>query len=183
MRVAGRAGQAALDVVAPAGLLLGHVERSRLMQDMHLERPAARVGRRLQAAARVERDRVLGVVVIVGPRERHDAGAHEAAEVVDVAVGLVGVHATAEPDDRLHAEEVAQAAFDLVAAQLRVAVAVEQALLRHEARALAVDVDRAAFQHERRAVAVGALDLQHLRATGRRGPTGSRGRRRAHPRR
>ena len=114
------------------GLLLGHVQRPGLVQDVHLERPAARVGRRLQAAARVERDRVLRVALVVGPRQRDDAGPHEAAEVVDVAVGLVVVHAAAEPDHPLDAEVVAQAALDLVAAQLRIAVGVEQALLGDE---------------------------------------------------
>ena len=56
--------------------------------------------------------------------------------------------AAPEPDDALDAEVVAQPRLDLVARQRRVAVLVEQALLRGDQRPLAVHGDRAALEHE-----------------------------------
>ncbi len=105
---------------------------------------------------------MLGVGLVLGPGQQHDAGPGEAGEVVDVAVGLVFVDAAAEPDHLLGAEVLVQRRLDLLARELGVAVAVEQALLGDQHRALAVDVDRAALEHDRRPVAVGCFDLEHL---------------------
>ena len=69
--------------------------------------------------------------------DRHDgARRDEAREVVDVTVRVVALDAVAEPDDLGHAERVAQHALDVRAAQRRVAVRVQQALLGREQRAL-----------------------------------------------
>jgi hypothetical protein len=105
---------------------------------------------------------VLRVGAIVAPCEHHDTGAHEAGEVVDVAVRLVVDDAAPEPDDALGAEVVAQHALDLAARKRGVAVGVEQALFCCQHSALAVDVDRAALEHDRCAVALDAFDFEHL---------------------
>ncbi len=78
-----------------------------------------------------------------------------------MAVGLVGEDAATEPDDLLGTEVVAQMSLDLLARELRVAVAVQQTLLGGQSRALAVDVDRSALEHQRRPVALGALRFQY----------------------
>ena len=92
------------------------------------KRAAAGVGRGFEPLARVAGDRVLGVVLVVGPGQQHDPGPGEAGEVVDVAVGLVFEDAGAEPDHLLGAEVVEQDPLDLLLGELRVAVRVEQAL-------------------------------------------------------
>ena len=106
---------------------------------------------------------MLGIGRVLDPGQEDDAGAGEAGEVVDVAVGLVLEDAVAEPDHLLGAEVVVERRLDRGAVELRVAVRVQQALLGGQHRALAVDVDRAALEHERGAVAAVAFDLEHLR--------------------
>jgi len=107
--------------------------------------------------------RVVRVVGVVGPGQQHFARADEAAEVVDVAVGFVVEQAVGQPDDAVDRQVLAQDRLDLLAGQLRVAVAVEQALLGGDQRAFAVDVDRAALEHETfGAIAIAVLDLEDL---------------------
>lgn len=48
---------------------------------------------------------------------------------------LVTVHAERDPDDDLHVEVAAQVVLDLTAAQVRVVIGVQQALLRRQQRA------------------------------------------------
>ena len=106
---------------------------------------------------------VVRVVLVVGPGQQHLAGTHVAAEVVDVAVGLVVVEAVRQPDDALHRKVVAQGPLDLRLAQVRVAVVVEQAFLGGDQRAFAVDVDRAALEDEVVGAVAGApFDLEDL---------------------
>ena len=115
--VAGPARLRPLGGVDPGGLLGASSQRAGGGEEDDLERAAAGVGRRFEPLARVARDRVLGVGLVVGPGQQHDPGPGEAGEVVDVAVGLVLEDAGAEPDDLLGAEVVEQAALDLLAAR------------------------------------------------------------------
>ncbi len=62
----------------------------------------------------------------------------------------------AQPDDLVHAEPGFQLVLDLLAAELRVTVRVEQALLGRDQRALSVDRDRPALEHQARADALDA---------------------------
>ena len=98
---------------------------------------------------------------------RPDAGdlarADEAGHVVDVAIGLLGIDAVAQPEDLLAAEIVAEHALDGAAVHVGVASLGQQAHLGREHGALAVDVDGAALEHEALgAVGIDALDLADL---------------------
>ncbi len=143
-------------------LFLGAVERARLGQLPHFQLATLGVDRRFQHLEGGHGALVLGIVLIVSPVQGHFTRAHEAAHVVDVAVGLVHVDALVQPDKALHAQIVAQVRFDLRFAQVRIAVFVEQALGGGQAGAFAVDVDGAPFQNERRVVAIHAVLCQHL---------------------
>jgi hypothetical protein len=80
--------------------------------------------------------------------EEHLARPRERGDEVDVPVGVTVLdEALAEPDDPIDAEEVAQAGLDLVLAEVRVAVGVEQALLGGQRRPGSVDDDRPALEH------------------------------------
>ena len=82
---------------------------------------------------------------------RHGQGqppfAHEAGEIVDMAVGMVADQPLAEPQQAVDAERLVQSHLDIRARQRRVAVDVEQAFLGRDAKSGAVDVDPAAFEH------------------------------------
>ena len=65
-----------------------------------------------------------------------------------MAIGMVVDETFPEPEDPIEAEIRRQPGFDFRLAQPRVAVRIEQALLRRHHDALAVDVDRAAFEHQ-----------------------------------
>src|SRR5690606_27248270 len=107
--------------------------------------------------------RVVGVVHVIGPGQQHFARAYIAAEIVDVAVGLVVEQAIRQPDHFVHAQVLGEYLLDLLAGEVRVAVLVEQAFPGGDQGAFAIDVDRAAFQHEAfGAVARAALDLEDL---------------------
>jgi hypothetical protein len=73
----------------------------------------------------------------------HFTRTHEAAHVVDVAVGLVHVDAFVQPDKAGDTQIVAQVSFDLLFGQVRVAVFVEQALGGGQAGAFAIHMDGA----------------------------------------
>ncbi|MNO64267.1 hypothetical protein D3C76_549930 [compost metagenome] len=80
-----------------------------------------------------------------------------------MAVGFVVVQAVRQPDHGVDRQVLAQHRLDLFAAQVRVAVAVEQAFLGGDHGAFAVHVDRATFQHEALGlVALAALHFQYL---------------------
>ncbi|MNE05358.1 hypothetical protein D3C80_979180 [compost metagenome] len=103
----------------------------------------------------------MGIVLVVGPVQGHFTRAHEAAHIVDVAVGFIHIDAFIQPDKALHPQIVAKQRFDLLLAQVRVAVLVEQALGGGHAGAFTIDMDGAPFQNERRVVAIHAVLLQH----------------------
>jgi hypothetical protein len=105
---------------------------------------------------------MLRVARVIGPRERDDAGLHEAGEVVDVAAGLVFDDPVPQPDDDAHSQVVAQISFDLGLRESRIAIRIQQALFGDESGTLAVHMNRAAFVDERRAITRAAFDLEHL---------------------
>src|SRR4029077_18560016 len=75
-------------VAQDAGRLLrAHRERPGHRQAHHLEPPATAVTRRVEALPGIEGDRVLRIAPVILPGEAHDAGAHEAREIVDMAPG------------------------------------------------------------------------------------------------
>ncbi|MNZ16497.1 hypothetical protein D3C78_334740 [compost metagenome] len=80
-----------------------------------------------------------------------------------MAIGFVVVQAIGQPDDGLHRQVLTQDLFDLLTVQVRVAVAVEQALFGSDQGALTVHMDRAALKHEAFGlVALATLHFQHL---------------------
>ena len=100
---------------------------------------------------------------VVRPDARDLARTDEADHVVDVAVGLVGVDAVAQPEDLFAAEIVAEHMLDRAAVHGGVAPLGQQAHLSREHRALAVDMDRPALEHEAlSAVGIDALELADL---------------------
>ena len=102
---------------------------------------------------------------IVGPHAADLARRGEARDVVNVAVGLVGVDAVLDPDDLLDAEVLAEKTLDLLLGVLRVAVLVQKAHLGHDDGALAVAVERAALEDVVvGTIAVHLLDLGDLKA-------------------
>ena len=130
------------------GLAVGaeHGGRAGHLDDLKLA--AARVGGRLEDLHVARGALVLGVGLVLGPGDGHDAGADEARHVVHVAVDDLGVarHALPQPDDLLQAQEVLEQLLDALLAQVGVAAGVQQALLSHHEGALAVAVDGAALQ-------------------------------------
>ena len=89
-------------------------------------------------------------------------GAGEAGQFVDVAAGLIEIHALAQPDHPGDAEIAAQLLLDVRARELGVAVRIEQAFFGGQAGALAVHMNGAALEHEGGPVSVRALDFQYL---------------------
>ncbi len=80
-------------------------------------------------------------------------------------VGFIVEQAIRQPDNFIHSQVIAEDRFDLFAGQVRVAVAIEQALFGGDQRALAIHVDRAAFEHKALGdVTRAALDFQHFAA-------------------
>lgn len=132
------------------------------MDVVHFEAAAARIGGRAQYLLGLAHDLILRIVALVGPAQRDDARPDEAAEIVDMAIGLVEGETAGQPDHPVKAEIVAELPLDLFPAQMAVAVAVQQALLGGHQRALPVALQAAAFRDQRRAVAVHPLRLQHL---------------------
>ena len=131
---------------------------------MDLERAALRVGRLGQHVVGGLEVRVLRVVLVVGPRKRQHAGTDEEAHVVDVAVSLVEGHAVLQPDDLLQAHVLLEVPLRLFLGEVRVAVVVQHAVLRHDKRPLAVDLHGAALEHHLRGVVrVVVLEVQELR--------------------
>ena len=104
--------------------------------------------------------RVVGILGVVGPGQQHLARAHEAAEIIHVPVRFIVEQAMRQPDHLVDRQVVGQHAFDFFAAQVGVAVSIEQAFLGGDQRAFAVDMNRAAFKHEAfGAVAIATLDF------------------------
>ncbi len=77
-------------------------------------------------------------------------------------VGLIVQYTPAQPDHPLDAQIGAQLRLDRGFIERRIAVAIEQTLLRHQSRARTVGMNRAALIHERRSVALATFDFQHL---------------------
>ena len=182
--VAGPPRDRALGAVDAPGLVLGDLHDRRHRHGDDLERAALRVGGLAQHAQVVLQELVAPVVLVLGDGGQHDAGPHEAGDVVDVAVGLVGVDALGQPDDLLDVQVVAQVLLDLLARQVRVAAGAEQALLGGDDGALAVHVERAAL-HDDAAPCSGRRPRAGRPSAAPAGPSprGSRGRRRGRPRR
>ena len=106
---------------------------------------------------------VKRVLRIVRPDARDLARADEAGHVVDVAVGLVGVDAVAQPEDFFAAEIVTEHMLDRAAVHGGVAPLGQQAHLGREHGAFAVDMDRPALEHKALgAVGIDALELADL---------------------
>ena len=140
-------------------------------------RPRAR-----EALVRVPRDRVLRVVRVVRPRERHDPGPHEAAQVVDVSRGLVLDRRPRRARDPIDAQVLPEVPLDVRAGLARIPVPVEQALLGRDERSFPVHLDGAALQDQaRRVTGRPARSRAPSRRRGRPGPTGHRGPRSARP--
>ena len=130
---------------------------------MHLQLAAFGICRLREQLIRIARRLIERVLRVVRPDARDLARADEAGHVVDVAVGLLGVDAVAQPEHLLAAEIVAEHALDGAAVHVGVAPLGQQAHLGREHGTLAVDVDRAALEHEALgAVGVDALDLADL---------------------
>ncbi len=150
---------AALDA---GGFLFGAEQRARLGQLPDFKLATLGVHGGLEHLEGGQGAGVLGIGLVVGPVQGHFTRAHEAAHVVDVAVGLVHVDALVQPDKAGDAQIVAQVSFNLLLGEIRVAVLVEQALGGGHAGAFAVHVDGAPFQDQRRVVAIHAVLFQHL---------------------
>ena len=161
-----------VDVDGVAGRLVHEEGLGRHDELGHLELAAggvSGVGEGLVRGARLVVERVVGVV---RPDAEHLAGSHEAGDVVDVAVGLLGVDAVLDPDDlrdvEVLLELVLHVALELVGPGLvlghaGVAAGVEQAHLGGHEGALAVDVDGAALDDQRLGtIATHARELCHL---------------------
>jgi hypothetical protein len=105
--------------------------------------------------------REVGVVAVTTVRDDQGARADEAADVVDVSVGVVARDARAEPQDLADAEVARQGALDAAPAEAWVArlQRLEEALFGRDEGAAAVHVDGAAFEHQ-------------VAASGARQPTG-----------
>ena len=130
---------------------------------MHLQAASLGIGCLRERVIRVARRLVKRVLRVVRPDAGDLARADEAGHVVDVAVGLVGVDAVAQPEDLLAAEIVAEHMLDRAAVHGGVAPLGQQAHLGREHRALAVDMDRPALEHEALgAVGIDALELADL---------------------
>ena len=143
-----------------------------------------RVGEGLVGGVALLVERVLGVV---GPDADHDARGDEGGDVVDVAVGLLGVDALLDPDDLLDAEVVLEVLGHVPAKLLAPGLELlavlgpdglgvlllehrgagaaggQEALVGDDEGALAVDGDGAALEdHVVGTVAAAAGELGHL---------------------
>ncbi len=106
-----------------------------------------------------------------GGLHQHRAGSGEGGNEVDVPVGVAVLgEPEPEPHDPVDPEVLPQGRLDLLPRQRRVAVGVEEALLRGQERPLAVDGDRPALEHEWR--------VAHVRRSARRARRPPPGRRR-----
>ncbi len=143
-------------------LLFSAEQRARLGQLPHFQLATLGIDRRFQHLESGHGAGILGIVLIVSPVQGHFTRTHEAAHVVDVAVGFIHVDAFVQPDKAGDAQIVAQVGFDLLFGQVRVAVFVEQALGGGQAGAFTIDVDGAPFQDQRRIVASHLVLGQHL---------------------
>ncbi|MCY1187714.1 hypothetical protein D9M73_287270 [compost metagenome] len=115
-------------LVQALGLLRGPFQHIRLRQLVHDQFATTAVTGAAQDVVGLLINFPLRVVAIVGPLQHHFTGAHEARQVVDVAVGFVELAPPRQPDDLLGTEVIGQAASDFVLAQVLVAVTVEQTL-------------------------------------------------------
>jgi len=159
---AGLAGVGGVVLIQALGLGRRPFQHARLRQLVHLQRAATGVAGAAQDVVGLLVDFPLRVAAVVGPLHHHHAGADEAGQVVDMAVGFIELAAARQPDHLLGAQVVRKAAGHLVLAQVGVAVAVEQALLGGQQGALAVALDAAHLGDKGRAVALEAFDLEDL---------------------
>ena len=91
------------------------------------------------------------MVGVIGPDAGNFAGTDVAGDIVDVAVGLVGIDAVLDPDDLFQIQVFLQHHFDLFLVQIgnvTAGIGVQQAHLGGDQGAFAVDMDGAAFQDE-----------------------------------
>lgn len=152
----------AVQLVQAFGFGGGPFQHVRLRQLVHHQLATTAVAGAAQDVVGLLVDFPLRVVAVVGPLQHHFAGAHEARQVVDMAVGLVELAAARQPDHLLRAQVVGEAPGDLGLAQVLVAIAVEQALLGGENAALAIALDAAQLSDQWRAIAVEVFDLEDL---------------------
>ena len=113
----------------------------------HPQTPAPGIRGPIQHGTRLGQDGIVGIVRVRGGGQQHMAGRRKAAEVVNVAQGLVVGQPAGQPDHRLDAEAIAQVRLDIGLRKVRIALGIEQALLGRDQRALPVDVDRATFKN------------------------------------
>ena len=160
----------------------GHAE----LVDLHLAALGVNgVGEGLVGSVALLVERILG---IVGPDAGHDARGDERGDVVDVAVGLLGVDALLDPDDLLDTQVILEVLIhvgaEFLAPGLKLLVVLgpdglgilfllehrragaargKQALVGHDKGALAVDGDGAALEdHVIGTIAAAAGELSHL---------------------
>ena len=76
--------------------------------------------------------RNLWIILVLGPCQQHNTGAHEAAEIVDVAIDdtVISHDPSPEPDDLLQPQVFFQHLLHPFSAQVRISWCMEQALLR-----------------------------------------------------
>ena len=161
----------------------GHAE----LVDLHLAALGVNgVGEGLVGGVALLVERILG---IVGPDAGHDARSDERGDVVDVAVGLLGVDALLDPDDLLDTQVILEVLVHvgakLLAPGLKLLLELgpdglgilfllehrragaargEQALVGHDKGALAVNGDGAALEdHVIGTIATAAGKLSHLK--------------------
>ena len=115
---------------------------------MDREGTALGVGGPLQRRLTGAAQGVLGVVLVVGPGERHLGGAHKAADIVHVLVGLVVIDAPGQPKDLFGPQGLQELGLDLGLGHFGVASGAQKAAFRGENGALAVGMDGAALQDE-----------------------------------
>src|SRR5579862_141954 len=143
-------------------LALSQGERPGHRQTSDRQASSTGVARIAQPLPGIARNPILRVAAALRPGEACLPGPYETREIVDVAAGLVVENSAAQPDDAADAKVFAQLQFHRGAIESGVAVAVEQALFRHQRGPLPVDVDGAALVDERRAIALEPLDLEDL---------------------
>ena len=184
------------------------VHRHAELVDLHLAALGVNgVGKGLVDSMALLVERILG---IVGPDAGHDARSDERSDIIDVAVGLLGVDALLNPDDLLDTQVILEvlvhigAKFLLPGAQTSCGTWArwtrdplpppepqsrcgrgKQALVGHDHGAFAVDGNGAALEdHVIGTIATAAGKLSHLKGQSARPcPTGNRGRRRGRRRR
>ena len=156
---------AACNLVDAITLFLGGVHRPRNRHFVHHKRPPLGVRAGRQNVHRRMTTHIVGIALIVSPGQQHLARRNVAAEVIHMAVGFIIEQTIRQPDNLIHSQICTQHAFDFFAGQVRVAVAVHQALSRSNQRAFTVNVNRAAFQHKTFGVVTRAtFYFQHLAA-------------------